>query len=319
MQAKQEMALQEMALLVAEQSAENAKTVKQGNPGFQSRMSGPFSRCKAWGATVFRDSSWRLAQPRRMFRKSARLWHRLCGHWRQESRILNLAPRRTASRAKWWARTKGYPRYPVAAKWTPKDKKPSRGVCQTPSQQRGDRRRNANRKEKVCGLLRLWIWNQIIAVVFNLSLSRIGEADNPGLVQAIAKLFGVQFEAIGQWAANLTSKSEMELAPLLAQVGQCRQMVSESFEKESHPYTSSVSQNIQGTHSHTGSLPLPVSTEPGGDSAHTQQFSDYLSLSQVGNECDESRRVSAQMQICDRNDALRDNPFCHRSQKSKAH
>ena len=41
--AKQIQAKQEMALLVAEQSAEYAKTVNQGNPGFQSRMSGPIS------------------------------------------------------------------------------------------------------------------------------------------------------------------------------------------------------------------------------------------------------------------------------------
>ena len=153
-----------------------------------------------------------------------------------------------------------------------------RGVCQTPSQKRSDWRRNASRKEKVCSLLSLWIWIQFIAVPFCLSLPRIGEADDPGPAHATAKLFGVQFEANGQWAANLTSKSEMDLTPLLAQVGECRQMVSESFEKESYPYTSSVRQNIQGTHSHTDSLPLPVSTEPGGDSAHTQQFSDHLSL-----------------------------------------
>ena len=110
--------------------------------------------------------------------------------------------------------------------------------------------------------------------------------DNPGPAHTTAKLFGVQFEAIGQWAANLTSKSEMELTPLLTQVGKCRQMFSESFEKESHPYTSSVSQNIQSIHSHTDSHLLPVSTEPGGDSAHTQQFSNYLSLFQAGKECD---------------------------------
>ena len=73
----------------------------------------------------------------------------------------------------------------------------------------------------------------------------MSEADDPGLVQTTAKLFGVQFEAIGQWAANLTRKSEMELTPFLAQVGQCRQMFSD--EKESNPYTSSVSQNIQDT------------------------------------------------------------------------
>ena len=98
------------------------------------------------------------------------------------------------------------------------------------------------------------MWVQFIAVPFYLSLSRIGEADNPGPAHATANLFGVQFEAIGQWAANLTSKSEMELTPFLAQIGKCRQMFSESFEKESHPYTSSVSQNIQGSHSQTDSL-----------------------------------------------------------------
>ena len=68
-------------------------------------------------------------------------------------------------------------------------------------------------------------------------------------------------------------------------------------------------------HSHTHSFPLLISTEPGGDSAHTQQFSDYLSLFQVGNECDESRHVSAQMQFCDRSGKVRDNPFCHRSKR----
>ena len=179
-----------------------------------------------------------------------------------------------------------------------------------------DWRRNANRKVKVCSLLRLCIWIQFIAVPFYLWLSRI---DNPGPAHTTAKLFVVQFEAIGQWAANLTSKSEMELTPLLTQVGKCRQMFSESFEKESHPYTSSVTQNIQSIHSHTDSLLLPVSTEPGGDSAHTQQFSNYLSLFQAGKECDSecdgSRHVSAQMQFCDRSDKLRDNSCCYRSQR----
>ena len=36
-------------------------------------------------------------------------------------------------------------------------------------------------------------------------------------------------------------------------------------------------------HSHTDSFPFPVSTEPGGDSAHTKQFSDYLSFKSVTN------------------------------------
>ena len=55
-------------------------------------------------------------------------------------------------------------------------------------------------------------------------------------------------------------------------------MFSDSFEKESCPDTSSVSQNIQGTHSQMDSFTLPVFTEAGGHSARTPQFSDYLSL-----------------------------------------
>ena len=126
------------------------------------------------------------------------------------------------------------------AKWTPKNKKPSRGACQTPSRKRCDWRRNAT-------------------VPFYLARFRVGEADNPGPAHATAKLFGEQFEAIGHWSTNLTSKSEMELTPLLAQVGECRHIFSET----------SVSQNILGTHSHMDSFPLLVSTEPDGDYTHS--------------------------------------------------
>ena len=55
-------------------------------------------------------------------------------------------------------------------------------------------------------------------------------------------LFGAQFDAIGQWAAKLTSKSEVELAPLFAQVGECTKMFSKRFENASYPYTSSIGQ-----------------------------------------------------------------------------
>ena len=125
-------------------SAENAKLSIKGIQGFSlacqdpsliklhntpfSQCSNPFSRCKAWCVTVFRNSSWRLEQPRKMSRKSVRLWHRQRGHWRQGSRPLNLVARRIASRATWWARTKSSPMeyaYPDSATWTPKEKKPS--------------------------------------------------------------------------------------------------------------------------------------------------------------------------------------------------
>ena len=235
-----------------------------------SLCSNPFFRCKAWSATVFRNSSGQLVQLRRMSRNSSKLWHRQCGHWKQGSRPLNLVPRRTASRAKWWARMKSSPMeicIPGFSKITPKDKKPSRGACRTPSQKRDDWRRNASKKGKVCSLLRLSIWIQLIAVPFFLSLSRIGEADNPGPAHATAKLFGEQIEAIGQWATNFTSKSDMELTPLLAQVGKCRQMFSDRVLYRSV-------RTSKGTHSHMDSFLLPVSS----DSARTQQFSNCLSF-----------------------------------------
>ena len=113
---------------------------------------------------------------------------------------------------------------------------------------------------------------------FYLALYRIGDADKPGLPHTTAKLFGDQFEALGQWATTLSSKSEVELTPLVAQVGECRQMFSERFEKESCPYTSTVSQDIQGTHSHMDRFHLLVSPEPEGDFAHNSTV-QWLSLS----------------------------------------
>ena len=240
-------------------ACQDPSLIKLHNTPF-SQCSNPFSRCKAWGVTAFRNSSWQLAQPRRMFTKSARLWHRLCGHWRQGSRILNLDPKRTASRAKWWAQMKSSPMecaYPVTAKWTPKNKKPSSGVCQMPSEKRDDWRRNANRKVKVCSLLRLWIWIQLTAVPFYLSLSRIGEADNPGPAHATAKLFDVQFEAIGQWAANLTSKSEMELTPLLAQLGKMQTNVQREL-RERDPSLHLIGQSEHPRHSQSYGLSPPA-------------------------------------------------------------
>ena len=70
----------EMALVVAEQIAENIQVVNEGIPVVQtkqhnrpfSQCSNPFSRCKAWRATVSWNSSWRLARWVMMSRKSAR-------------------------------------------------------------------------------------------------------------------------------------------------------------------------------------------------------------------------------------------------------
>ena len=54
---------------------------------------------------------------------------------------------------------------------------------------------------------------------------------------------------------------------------------------------------------------LLVSHEPEGDFAHTQQFHDYLTHFQVRDECDESRHVSAQVQIGDKSGKERSNSF----------
>ena len=62
-------------------------------------------------------------------------------------------------------------------------------------------------------------------------------------------------------------------------------------------------------------ISLPLSPGPEGDFAHTQHFTDYLSIFQVGDECDENRYVLTQMQICDRSGTERNNTFCHHAKR----
>ena len=50
---------------------------------------------------------------------------------------------------------------------------------------------------------------------------------------ATAKLHDTQFDEIGQWVATLTNKNVKKLTPLFAQVGVCRHLFGEKFEKES--------------------------------------------------------------------------------------
>ena len=63
----------------------------------------------------------------------------------------------------------------------------------------------------------------------------------------------------------------------------------ESFETEPYPCTSSVNQDIQGTHSHMERLSQPVSSE--GDLAHTQQSITCVSPSQVGERIFQRNRI----------------------------
>ena len=178
-------AKQEMALLVAEQSAENAKkTVNQGNPGFQSRMSGsisdiklhntpfsqcanPFSRCKAWGATALLNSSWQLVRQMRKSRKSARSWHKQCGNWKVEVLSQNQGSKFSNLRVMWWYWTQRSLRaYLDSAAWTSKAKKPSREVCRTEPQKRNVWQRSASKRKMSCNLLRLWVWTQLLQCPF---------------------------------------------------------------------------------------------------------------------------------------------------------
>ena len=326
--AKQVQAKHEMSILVAEQTAENAKAVNQGTSGIQSLSSGSnpdpdaqqtfyqcsnlFSRCKAWCATALRNSSWQLVRQMRKSRKSVRLWHKQCGNWRVGILSQNQGSKLSNLRVMWWYWTQSSLRaYLDSAAWTSKAKKPSRGVCRTQPQKRDVWRRNASKKRMSYSLLCLWRWIRFIAVPFYLTLSRVGEAENAGLVCATAKLFGAKYDAIGQWAQNLSSKSEAELEPLFAQVGECRQMFSERFGKDCKPYTSSVSQDIHSTHSHLDRFSLPVSPERDGDLAHTQQFCDYLSLFQEDEQSGRGQNVLSNLHFRGMEGKERSNPFCH--------
>ena len=158
-------------------------------------------------------------------------------------------------------------------------------------------------------LICLWFWIRFIAVPFYLTLSRVGEAENPGPVCATAKLFGVNYDAIGLWPQNLSNRSEVELEPLFAQVGECRQMFSERFGKDSKLYTSSVSQDIHSTHSNLDRSSLPVPTERNEDLAHTQQLCDSLSLFQEGEQSGSGRHVLSNLHFRGMEGKERSNPF----------
>ena len=148
---------------------------------------------------------------------------------------------------------------------------------------------------------------------FLLTLSRVGEAENPGPVCATAKLFGAKYDAIGHWAQNLSSKSVVELEPLFAQAGACRELFSERFGKDSKPYTSTVRQDIHSTHSHLDRSSLPAAPVRVGDPVYTQQFCDYLSLFQGGEQSGRGHHVLSNLHVRGMEGKERSNPFCHRA------
>ena len=110
---------QEMAQLLADQTAENAKSVDQGKPevqahkrqwaSFQTRMrflnvSNLSWRCKAMAATSCRNSSWRLGRQKTMSNRSARSWYVQCSSWKLERRPSRQIQRTTVTRGTTWVR-----------------------------------------------------------------------------------------------------------------------------------------------------------------------------------------------------------------------
>ena len=127
-----------------------------------------FSRCRRRDATVYRNSSWRLARRKRMSRKSAKLWRTQCGNLKQGPRLPNQALRRTSCRVKLWDQTTSsllVRTFLVSATWTSRAREPSREACQKHTE-RKVRQRSVNKKEKGCNLLCPWFWPQLVARLF---------------------------------------------------------------------------------------------------------------------------------------------------------
>ena len=100
----------EMAIWVAEQTAENAKAVNQGIPVMQTHTTGSTSD-QAAQQTMMQSmgchSVWEKltaadATDEDVKKKSSSVWHKQCGNWKQGTRRPNQDSRLTVSRAKWW-------------------------------------------------------------------------------------------------------------------------------------------------------------------------------------------------------------------------
>ena len=101
----------------------------------------------------------------------------------------------------------------------------------------------------------------------------------------------------------------MELEPLFAQVGECRQLFSERFGKDSKPYTSSVSQDSTHGHLDRSSMPAHLCVSV---TLNTQQFCDYLSLFQEGEQSGSGQHVLSNLHFRGMEGKERSNSFCHR-------
>ena len=159
--AKQIQAKHEMAILVAEQTAENAKTANQANPGFQNHTSGSISDQAAQHTVLSVFKSVLSMQSMGCHGVSEQLM--AAGATEEEVKKISQVMAQTVRTLDTGIAnpepapeahslpcevvssdeelSNGIYAYPDSAKWTPRAKKPSRGACQTPSQKRGDWRK----------------------------------------------------------------------------------------------------------------------------------------------------------------------------------
>ena len=152
---------------VADQTTENAKAVNQGTPEVQSHTTGS-TRDQAAQRTILSVSKSALSMhcmgchsvselmaagaTDEDVRKSARLWHKQCGNWKQGGCLPNQDSRLTVSRARWWVRVKSSPlasAYLDSAKWTSRAKAMKRSLSNA---FREKRRLAKKRKQKGEGL-----------------------------------------------------------------------------------------------------------------------------------------------------------------------
>ena len=128
-------------------------------------------------------------------------------------------------------------------------------------------------------------------------------------------------EVIGLWAEDLTSKSEVELEPLFAQVGARRQRFRELFVRESCLHRSTVSQDVDAIHKHTCSRRSLVPPGPARCLSHAQQHTDdFQFLFFDGKRNGHVWSGLSQAQLSGMIDRKQGNPFCrHTKTRGRRH
>ena len=159
----------EMAIWVAEQTAENAKAVNQGIPVMQTHTTGSTSD-QAAQQTMMQSmgchSVWEKLTAADATDEDVKKNHPAYGTNSAATRSREHANRTRTRDSQSPVRSGGFQTKtsPLAnvflgsARWTPRARKPPTGACQTRSLKGNVWERSANKREKGCNLLRLWFW-----------------------------------------------------------------------------------------------------------------------------------------------------------------